>query len=622
MKRNGLLLLLLPAMANAQIQDTSATVPLGEVIIQENRIELPFSQQNRNIQILDQSQIKSLPVRSLNELLSFVSGVDVRQRGPQGVQTDIIIDGSTFDQTLVLINGVKVSDPQTGHNMMNTPINLDVIDHIEILRGASARVYGINALAGAINIVTKKALNTGFTAHLFSGTSFHEDSTNGQTFTSYGIRATGSLAGKNSSHILSLSSETGNGYRYNTAFNNNKAFYDGRFATGNRNELRVTAGYVDNGFGANGYYAAPGDKESQEIVQTTLASISYKAQITDKWTLAPRIAYRHNEDDYRYIRQDLSKFRNQHSTDVLNVEINNTVTTGLGVFGLGVEGRSEKINSTNLGKRERSNMGLFGEYKFDRIHNLLVNIGTYVNYNSDFGWQIFPGFDAGYTFASQWKLFTNVGTGQRLPTYTDLFYRGPTNIGNEFLTPENSFYAEGGLKYNGARTTVTASYFLRQVDDFIDWVKTDVTDPWQPRNFQQINTNGYTLSADYRIHKSNADAPALLAALSYTYLDPKIETAENKISRYAVESLRQQLTARVNIRLHYGFTLAMAARYCERISYKDYTLIDGRLSFKKDRYNLYIDSSNIFDADYVEAGAVPMPGRWFTMGVRFTFEKP
>src|SRR5262245_32443045 len=82
---------------------------LNEVIIQKNRIHLPFEQQNRNIRIIDQAVIKTLPVRSINGLLSYVAGVDVRQRGPRGSQTDISLDGGTFDQTLLLVNGVKVT---------------------------------------------------------------------------------------------------------------------------------------------------------------------------------------------------------------------------------------------------------------------------------------------------------------------------------------------------------------------------------------------------------------------------------------------------------------------------------------------------------------------------------
>lgn len=619
--KKTLLLALLPSFALAQVPDSTKTLPLGEVIIQENRLELPFSQQNRNIQILDQSIIKNMPVRSVNELLSYVSGLDVRQRGPQGVQTDVSIDGGTFDQTLVLINGIKVSDPQTGHNMMNLPINPDAIERIEVLRGSAARIYGINALTGAINIVTKKVYNTGLSAHLFSGSSLEKDESNGKTFASYGVRAIGTLNAENSGHLLSLSREAGNGYRYNTAFKTNKALYQGNFTTKSQNELQVMAGFVDNDFGANGYYAAPGDRESQEIVQTGLASVAYSAKITNRWTLKPRVSYRYNEDDYRYIRTDLSRFRNQHTTHVMTAEVNNTFNTGIGVFGLGIEGRGEKINSTNLGKRDRTNFGVSGEYKFDGIENLLLNLGTYLNYNSDFGWQLFPGFDAGYSITRNWKVFTNVGTGQRLPTYTDLYYRGPTNIGNADLVAEDAFFTEAGIRFNNARTSMTASYFYRKVDGFIDWVKANVTDPWQPQNFRSLNTNGYTLSADYRIFKKTTSGPSMLARVGYTHLDPKRETDANRISRYALESLRNQLTGNLNMGLYNGLSVSVGAKYAQRINYKDYTTVDARLSFERAQYNIYIDSSNLTDASYREAGAVPMPGRWYTIGMRVNFAK-
>ena len=615
--KGTLLYLLVPSIALAQVQDSTTTLPLGEVVIQENRLELPFSQQNRNIQVLDQTIIKNLPVRSVNELLSYVSGLDVRQRGPQGVQTDISIDGGTFDQTLVLINGVKLSDPQTGHNMMNLPLSPDAIERIEILRGSAARIYGINALTGAINIVTKKTGTTSLTGHLFSGSGFEEDETNGKTFASYGIRAVGTLQAGRSGHLLSAGREEGTGHRYNTAFKNTKAFYQGRFMTPGQDEWQVMAGYVDNDFGANGYYAAPGDRESQEIVRTGLASIGYTGKPATGWTIRPRLSYRYNEDDYRYIRTDLSRFRNQHTTHVVTAELNNTVATGIGMIGLGLEGRTEKINSTNLGKRDRTNFGISGEYKFDAIERLLLNLGAYLNYNSDFGWQLFPGLDAGYSLNQNWRLFTNIGTGQRLPTYTDLYYSGPTNIGNDRLHAEDAFFTEAGVRFNSRRASLTASYFYRKVDGFIDWVKSDVTDPWQPQNFRAMNTSGYTLAADYRILERSAAAPGLQARISYTYLDPERETDAGVISRYALESLRNQLTGNLHMSIVQGVSFTIGARYVQRINYKDYTTLDARLAFDSGRYHLYIDSSNLNDARYNEAGAVPMPGRWYTAGIRF-----
>ncbi|RAJ30219.1 TonB-dependent receptor plug domain-containing protein [Pedobacter cryoconitis] len=621
MKKMIPMLVTLCLSAGYAAAQSDTTKNLNEVMVRENRLKLPFSKQNRNIWIIDNQQIKNLPSRSISELLSYVTGVDVRQRGPGGVQADISIDGGTFDQTLVLINGVKVSDPQTGHNMMNLPISVDDIDHIEVLRGSASRIYGTNALTGAINIVTKAVTRTGVSANVFTGSSFKKDEVSGNTYANYGVRATGTLALKESSHLFSAGQEAGNGYRYNTAFNNQKVFYEGKVNVGKTDQLEITGGYIHNNFGANGYYSAPGDKEAEETVKTAIAAVAYKTQLTSFWSLMPRLSYRNNVDDYLYIKQTPDKFHNHHVTQVLSAELNNSFQTGIGEFGLGLEARKEKINSTNLGKRNRDNAGIYGEYKFDLVKNLLVNVGSYVNYNSDYGWQAFPGIDAGYNFYGNWKVFVNVGTGQRLPTFTDLYYKGPTNIGNDQLQPEKSRYAEGGIKYNSTHFVLNASVFKRRINNFIDWVKDKTTDPWQPKNFSELNTMGYTLSADYNTGVlENSAFNSLRFGLAYTYLDPKVKTTlpEANISRYAVESLKNQLTATVNAEFLKVMALTVTARYCERISYKDYTVMDARLSYKLKRSSIYADASNIFDVNFIQAGAVPMPGVWATLGYKIT----
>ena len=155
--------------------DTNDIMSLNEISVQGNRIQIPFSKQNRNVTIIDEAIIASLPVKSVNELLFYVGGVDVRQRGPWGTQADIRLDGGTFDQTLILLNGIKITDPQTGHNMMNLPVSLNTIQRIEVLKGAAARIYGINALNGAINIITKQPGQNGMEWNLYAGSSFKKD---------------------------------------------------------------------------------------------------------------------------------------------------------------------------------------------------------------------------------------------------------------------------------------------------------------------------------------------------------------------------------------------------------------------------------------------------------------
>lgn len=593
----------------------SLTTSLDSVTIRENRITEPYSRQNRNIEIMDARQIKALPVKTVNELLSYVAGVDLRQRGPVGTQSDVSIDGSTFDQVLVLINGVKMSDPQTGHHILNVPIPLSAIDHIEVVRGPAARTYGVNALAGAINIVTKTPVNNEVFAQAYAGSNFTQDTATGETYSGWGAQASAALAGKNQSHILSVAHDEGNGYRYNTAYSTYRLFYQNRTTINSKNSIEAMGGYINNDFGANGFYAAPADAEATEKVQTALGSIKYNYQPTDKITISPRVSYRYNNDDYIFIRQKPAVYHNIHETNVLTGELQSTVRLKKGTIGAGVEYRNEDINSTNLGKRFRNNLGIYAEYKHYFSDKLNAGAGVYANKNSDYDWELFPGIDAGYVFATNWKLFANATSGQRLPTYTDLYYKGPVNIGNAQLRPEYANYAEGGLQYSKANLFARAAYFYRRTTDFIDWVRTLPADPWQPQNFQTVNTQGITLLTHYQLAKSSNYDVALNA--NYTYLNPVIDAPTKELSKYAIEALRHQATIKVTSVLWKHLQVNAAYRYLYRINANDYTLVDLRIGYAIKDILIYADVNNLLNTQYKEVGAVPMPGRWFTLGARF-----
>ncbi len=619
MKKTVLFSALLLAGFYAQAQMEGST--LDSVVVKENRLLYTAKEQNRNIRIITKEQIDALPIRSVNEVLSYVAGIDFRQRGPGGAQADVSIDGGTFDQTLVLINGIRMTDPQSGHNMMNLPIALDVIDHIEILRGSAARIYGINALTGAINFVTKTPQKDGLIVTGYAGSNFKKSETYDNNYNNWGARLTLAKVSGKTSHLLSFSHDLGNGFRYNTALNNSKAFYQGKFYTKDKDYFDVLGGYTYNKFGANGFYAAPGDKNSGEKVATAMASVGYHATINPNWTMAPRLSYHFTEDDYRYIVNPLTA-RNLHKTHIVNLEWNNTVHTTTGDIGFGLEARNEHIISSNLGNHNRYNYGLSGEYRFTNLGRFSLNAGAYLNYNTEYGWQLFPGLDAGYLLAKNLKWFVNVGTGQRLPTYTDLYYKGPSNIGNANLVPENARYAESGLKYNYKNFSATTSYFYRRVNHFIDWTKASVTDPWQPNNFQRINMQGLTVAMDYKIKGTdNSLFSNTLFGISYTNLQPKIKgsSSSNTISLYSINSLRDQLVTTISSDIFQKLNISVAGRYQKRINYKKYFLLDARASYKfLNKLRFYIDATNVGNITYIEAAAAPLPGKWYTAGLQLT----
>src|SRR5690554_5925026 len=499
---------------------------LEEIVIRGNRLETPFNKVSRDIQVITQKQIEALPAKSLNEVLSYISGVDIRQRGPFGTQTDISIDGGTSEQSLVLINGVKMLDSQTAHNMMNIPISLNAIDHIEVLRGAAARVYGINALTGAINIVTKKERSSFVIADIQTGSSFkNKDEGDGSGMYGGGsAEITGNFGTEQQSHLLSLAQSNYNGQRYNSGSRNTRLFYNGNYNFDANNSFQAMAGYARSRFGANGFYAAPGDVNSEELVRSSIFSLSSKHQ-WGNFTLSPRISDRYGEDDYRYYKDDLSKGRSLHYTNALMLELNSTFKTGIGVFGFGWESRLEKINSSNIGEHKRDNHGVYAELGSSLGEKIKGTLGVYANYNTDYGWQLYPGIDLAYLINDYWKISTSIGSAQRIPSFTDLYLNQlPGNVGNEFLEPENTWNYEGNIRYSKGKLSFQSGYFFRNISDFIDWMREDASHPYSPVNFGNNKMQGVYGRMRQIFDLSNKQSIGY--HISYNYLHPTIKALE------------------------------------------------------------------------------------------------
>jgi iron complex outermembrane receptor protein len=508
---------------------------------------------------------------------------------------------------------------QTAHNMFNLPIPVEAVERIEIIRGPAARIYGVNSLTGAINIITKKPTESGILIDSYAGTNFEKDSEGtGHTFYGRGIRVGGVLSKEKQQHSLFGSHDKSNGYRYNTGFENNKLLYLGDFQLDGSNEIATSFGYIDNGFGANGFYAAPGDRNSSEVVQTTLASVQSKHNLSDRWILMPRVSYRYNEDDYRYFgASNLQAGRSQHYTHSLAAEVNTSYKTAKGEIGFGVELRSDEINSSNIGEHRRENFGLFSQYRTYLSEKLNVNIGTYLNYNSDYKWQLYPGVDASYEVTPTFKLIGNLGTSQRIPSFTDLFLnQRPGNIGNPDLDPERAFQGEIGFKVAKGNFTINTYYFHRKISDFIDWTRMVSSEPWQSNNLGELVTNGVNLRSAYT--RDISGKTRLRVNLGYSYLESDFRNGSAELdSKYLISSLKHQVTNTIDVQRS-GLSLLFATRFNERMSGPSYWINDLRISQSIHKMLIYLDAQNIFDTTYFEIGAIPLPSRWFTAGVKFS----
>ncbi len=624
------ILLSLPVLCstglNAIAQSDSAKLQLENIVVLSDKLQIPFKKQNRNIQVLTAQQIAQIPAKSVNDLLAYIAGVDVRQKGPNGSQADIGIDGGTFDQTLVLINGFKASDPQTGHNMMNIPIPIDAIERIEVIKGAAARIYGVNALMGAINIVTKKDKSNTFTARLYSGSSFQNDDTTGNLYGNFGAQLVGQMNTGNWQHLVGATWEQGNGYRYNTAYKNTRVLYTGKGQLSEKASLELLGGVANSDFGANAFYAAPGDKNAEEEVNATYLALRAPVHISEHWTLRPSVSYRNGYDHYVYIKQRPEVSQNKHRTHTIDASLDNTFNTGFGNIVVGLNVRSEQIKSTNLKDHSRMNYGGFLEYQYQWKEKLDVNLGAYLNQNTVYGFNIYPGIDVGYQINHDLRAFANAGYGQRLPTFTDLYYKGPGNQGNEFLNPEYMIGYEAGLKYRKNEWYANASFFLKNGRDFIDWVRPDTASAWTAQNFNRLNNRGVHFDAGY----SNTFREVLLnIRAGYTYLKPEIGSIEDVskeswMSQYAVNALKHQGILSVNATLYRHFNIGIHNRYQQRwnagnplngYGRKEYVLTDLRLGYQVKQFQVDADVNNLFDVRYIESGVVPLPGRWYTLSL-------
>ena len=583
-------------------QEKKEIQALDTVLIKSTRIDLPFKENARTIQVISAEFIKNSAATNVADLLQQVAGVDIRRRGTAGSQADLYIRGGGFDQTLLLIDGIKMDDAQTGHHTMNAALPIEVIERIEIIKGPAARVFGQNAFTGAINIVTKSTLANTASVNLEAGSfgQLNGSVTVGKEF-------------ENSSIIAHVGILTSDGYRHNSDYENKNYLLKGVF---NKKEqpIEVIATFFDKKFGANGFYASATATEQYEETQSSLfgASTTFR---TEKFKITPRVYWKRGQDEYIYIRDNPSVYRNLHITNKVGVETNASYTSDIGITGFGVDISRVFISSNNLGKRNRTMVNLFLEHRFKALNDKLdITPGIAVTYFSDFKFHAFPGLDIGFKLSDNLKAYGNLGVTYRIPTYTDLYYNDRSTIGNSNLKPEEAFAQEIGLKFNSGRFTSSVAIFNRDADNLIDFIRPDVTSKYEATNIAKVNTKGFELNTDYRF-KLNEFNQTL--SFGYNYLNDDILDQNKDLSRYSLNTLKHQFITRFESKLFKNVRQNIIYKHAERTIGTSYNVWDASVIVAVNKFNFTVTANNIFNAEYIESGFVPMPPSSLLFGLRY-----
>lgn len=633
--------LLMSSLMMAQTNETSVSGgDLNEVEIFGNRTPVSYQQSTRVVSVITKQELEQLPVQSINDMLDYVSGVDLRQRGPIGIQSDVSIRGGSFDQVMVLLNGINVTDPQTGHFSMNLPVDMSAIERIEILEGPGARAFGPNAFSGAINFVTGTAEKNNIKADVSGG--------------EYGLMNAGAsttIHHKNLQSFVSARGVKSDGYAENTDFKSTNIFYQGKLALG-QDKLDWQIGYLDKSFGAFAFYS-PKYPNQYEQNRTLFSSLKFTS--SGKIKLTPAVYWRRNHDRFELFRNNPASWytsHNYHLTDVMGTSVNGSTTWMMGTTSLGGEVRGEAIWSNNLGdllttpidvpgeegaqftqSYSRVNSSLFMEHTYT-LNGLIISAGLLANHNTglDYRVRFFPGIDVAYWLNSQLKLTAGYNRSLRMPTFTDLFSNTSTTMGNRQLKPEEVDAAEVSIRWFSTGIESRVSGIYRQANHLIDWGKIPTDVKYQSLNISEMETTGIQFYAAIKPTDWWGEG-TFIKRMSIDYLNLNQNKAAdiNYDSRYVMDYLKHKVVFALTHQLFNPLTVSWNVSWQERMgSYSDqngetqtydpFWMTDLRLNWHTQHIDIYAEASNLFEAAFQDIGSVPQPGRWIRGGVKYNLE--
>ena len=380
----------------------------------------------------------------------------------------------------------------------------------------------------------------------------------------------------------------------------------------------MLANFFDKKFGAQNFYTPTswGFNEYEET-QSSLLGVSTIFR-GENLKVTPRIYWKRGQDIFLLKRDDPSFYRNLHITNKVGVETNAAYTSDLGITGFGVDISRVFISSNNLGNRNRTMANLFLEHRFKLADDKLdITPGVAVTYFSDFKFHAFPGLDIGYQLTDSFKIYGNLGVTYRIPTYTDLYYNDSSTSGNPDLNPEEAFAQEIGFKYNSERFTTSLAFFNRKSTNLIDFVKPNATATiFVATNIAEVNTKGLEFNADYHF-KINEFKQTL--SFGYNFLDDDILDQNKDLSRYSLNTLKHQFITRFASKLVKNVRQNIIYRYAERTVGTSYNVWDASVIVDVNKLSFTITANNIFNADYIESGFVPMPQSSVLFGLRYNF---
>ncbi|MEH6447309.1 MAG: TonB-dependent receptor [Oleispira sp.] len=572
------------------------SIELDAQVVSGSLYSNPVAAAAFNVTVLEQSDLQRLPVNNVIDALEYVSGIDVRKRGIAGVQADVGIRGSTYEQTLVLLDGVRMNDPQTGHHNFDLPIAFEDIERIEIVKGPGAAQYGPSSNGGVINVVSRKEITTD------TGRKAKVNVQRGSyDYERYAL----SLAKTEGeySQFLSGSHAAADTYLRDEALDSRQGQGSYRVVHQGENTMtQVAFGYVEKDFGAYRFYV-PTEAPSRESTSQRHGYGIQQFRFANGSQLEASLNWRNHFDSYIY--QPTSS-ASEHETEAVQSRL--TFTKGNLVTGL--EYNQENMDSNRDGKQGRHFASSFVNYK--RLVGSNVSLSgnlSYVDYDSDKQY-VLPVIGIDALVSENVEVYANAGQAVRTPTLNDLYLNMSSNIGNPDLKLEKTNSAEMGARLNSSDVNVAVSVFFKDTKDAIDFTKNqaevDGSLAYVARNYGNNETKGFDVEFDASAFAALRMGMNTLK-LSHTRL---IQTTETDLAvlKNTEGQLENQTALHAGFDFSNNYSLLTTYKYERRFNSSDYRVLDLRLAYEDQNLTIALNGSNLLDAEYVDAGFVEVAG--------------
>ena len=576
----------------AQVAPLSTTV-----VVVGNPEPVTVGESNRSVVVMDTEQTR-FAFETVEDYLRTDTSTFIAQRGAGGAQADISIRGTSFEQTLVLLNGLRINDAETSHNNLDLPVPLAAMRAINVLHGAGSTLYGSDAIGGVVDFLT--AVPSGNTLRLRSGAG---------SFGANDQLVIGTLSGRRWTEMLAGERNFSTGFMVDRDYRNESGSSESRYTSAVGVTDILLAGN-DRAFGANQFY---GNYDSWERTKGWFASM--QQELGTKASAA--FGYRRHADNFILLRSAPAVYANNHIDQSWQGVVRRKETIGnkTSLF-YGLEGDGDSIYSNNLGRHAR-NWGA-GYLDIDLRPSQRISMSAGLREEIIGGGEkvTSPMLAAGYFITQKVKLRGSLGYGFRMPTYLDLYYSDPSTIGNPHLKSESAWNFEVGADWFASRKVyVTSTVFYSRQHDAIDYLRASENDLWQATNLSGLRFTGIEGSMIWQ------PASSQQIKFGWTALSGAQHALHGYESEYVFNYPVNNASAEWISRFYPGYMLHTRLGVTERYQKDPYAVWDISLARARGRVHPYLQMTNLTNTAYQEVLNVPMPGRAFTGGIELWLGK-